>query len=431
MRDFALTVILLGIVPLILYRPHVGLLAWAWVAFMNPHREVYAYLHSANLNLIIASLTIVALTFSQEKWFPRLSLTLVVMLSFAAWTTLTTYTAIDYSMASTAWSLNIKTFVLAVLVATLIERPSRIHALILIIVISLGYWGAMAAMQTLASMGHANLTGPPGTMITDNNHLALALVLVLPLVEYCRFVSANKIVRRVSVGILCLLIVAISGSYSRGGVIALAVVLALLWWKTKRHLLAASFIGIALGLGLLILPQKWSDRMATIQTFQSDQSFHSRWEAWMTALRIGLDRPVVGAGFRATEDESTYEHYRPEGDSTKFRAVHSAYFQVLAEHGFVGLGLFAFMFFLAIRDCRWVAKKCSIINDLDWLVYLAGMLEIGFIGYAVGGAALSVAYYDVFVVLIAVSSLLRDYAQREIEVLQDIRRNTPARRAAR
>ena len=44
MRDVALTIILLGIVPLIFYRPHVGVLAWAWVAFMNPHREVYSYL---------------------------------------------------------------------------------------------------------------------------------------------------------------------------------------------------------------------------------------------------------------------------------------------------------------------------------------------------------------------------------------------------
>ena len=35
MCDTALTAILLGILPLIFYRPHVGLLVWAWIAFMN------------------------------------------------------------------------------------------------------------------------------------------------------------------------------------------------------------------------------------------------------------------------------------------------------------------------------------------------------------------------------------------------------------
>ena len=40
MRDAALVMIFLGIIPLILYRPHVGVLAWAWVALMNPHKEV-------------------------------------------------------------------------------------------------------------------------------------------------------------------------------------------------------------------------------------------------------------------------------------------------------------------------------------------------------------------------------------------------------
>src|ERR1039457_5046746 len=189
MRDVVLTMILLGIVPLIFYRPHVGVLACAWVSFMNPHREVYSYLQAANLNLVITSLTIVALTFSREKWLPRLSSTLVVILIFAAWTTLTTVTAINYDLSFEFWSRNIKTFIFAVFVAILIDRPSRIHALMLVIVISIGYWGAVDAQQTLVSMGQARLTGPPGSMIQDNNTLALALVMVFPLVEYCRYVS--------------------------------------------------------------------------------------------------------------------------------------------------------------------------------------------------------------------------------------------------
>jgi probable O-glycosylation ligase (exosortase A-associated) len=216
---------------------------------------------------------------------------------------------------------------------------------------------------------------------------------------------------------MILTVAAILGTYSRGGLIALVVVFAALWWRTQRHLLTAGFLVTAAIAILVIFPQKWNNRMATIETYDSDDSFQSRVDAWKTALRIGFDRPFVGAGYRATEETSIYARYNPENKKTHGRAVHSVYFEVLADHGFVGFGLFAFMLFLAFRNCRWVAKKCSSMHDLQWLAYLASMLEVGFIGYAVGGAALSVAYYDVFLVLIVVSSLLRDYAQREVKAL--------------
>src|SRR6476646_6334031 len=121
MRDAALTIILLGMIPLIFYRPHVGLLAWAWVAFMNPHRETYSYLQDANINLFITILTSVSLFFAQEKRLPRLNPTLAVMITFVAWTTFTTFTAIDYDQSSTYWLFYTKSFLLALFVAILIN----------------------------------------------------------------------------------------------------------------------------------------------------------------------------------------------------------------------------------------------------------------------------------------------------------------------
>ena len=96
--------------------------------------------------------------------------------------------------------------------------------------------------------------------------------------------------------------------------------------------------------------------------------------------------------------------------------MHSAYFQVLGDHGFIGLALFLLMFFLGFRNCRRVVRECSKLEDLQWLVYLARMLEVGFIGFAVGAAALSAAYYDVFLVLIVVASQVKDFSRRQIAV---------------
>jgi probable O-glycosylation ligase (exosortase A-associated) len=417
MRDAALVITLLGIIPLILYRPHAGVLAWAWLALMNPHRESYSF-QDSNLNFLIACLTFTALVFSGKKPFTKLNGTLIVIIMFALWTTVTTFAALNYDLSFDYWHQTIKTFIFLLIIATVIDRPSRLHALIFVIVISIGYWGVVSMVQTVASLGHASLTGPPGSMIGDNNQLAVALVMVLPLAEYCRNVSESKLVRNVCSGLLICLIVAILGTYSRGGLIALVAALIIFWWKSKSRLLATSIIGILIGL-VVMLPQEWNERMQTIQTYQEDNSFQGRLWAWKTAIRIGLDRPVVGAGYRATEDPAIYRHYKAEGDPTPLRAVHDAYLQVLADHGFVGLGLFALMFFFAFRNCRWVVKRCSNTPDLYWLAYLARMMQVGFVGYAVGAMALSVPYYDLFLVLIVLSSVIRDYAQREATALED------------
>ena len=254
--------------------------------------------------------------------------------------------------------------------------------------------------------------------MSDNNLLALALVMVLPLLEYCREVSWNKTIKLICILVITLTIVAILGTYSRGGLIAFSAVLVSFWWRSKRHLLTIGLVIAATAAVIFILPQKWNERMATIEAAQSDQSFMSRLQAWKTAIWIGVDRPMVGAGYRATEKASIYAHYNPEAEVTRGSAIHNAFLQVLADHGFVGLALFGLMFFMAIGNCRWVATRCSSLNQLKWLAYLASMLEIGFIGYGVGGAALSVAYYDVFLVLVVVSSLIKDYAKREVTSLE-------------
>ena len=418
MRDVALTIILLAIIPLVFLRPHVGVLAWAWVSLMNPHKEVYSFLAGANLNFFIACLTIVALIFSRERHLPKLNQTLIVMMFLAAWTTITTYAALNYDVAYDYWLRTIKTFGFLLIMVMIIDRASRLHSLILIIVVSIGYWGVLTAVRTVASLGHSVLAGAPDTMIGDNNALALALVMVLPLVEYCRYVSSSALVRNACSATLICFVVAILGTHSRGGLIALAVVLIALWWKSKSRLLAAGIIGISI-VSIVLLPQQWSEKMSTIQTYQEVQTFQERVWTWTTAIRIGLDRPIIGAGYKAMEDPATYQHYRAEGDTIRSKAVHDAYLQVLAEHGFVGLALFAFMFFLSFRNCRWVVKRCSNTPDLYWLRYLASMLEIGLIGYAVGAIALAVAYYDLFLMMIALSSIMRDYAQHELKDRED------------
>ena len=43
MRDIAVTAVVFGLLPFILWRPHIGMLVWTWLGLMNPHRLCYTF----------------------------------------------------------------------------------------------------------------------------------------------------------------------------------------------------------------------------------------------------------------------------------------------------------------------------------------------------------------------------------------------------
>lgn len=75
-------------------------------------------------------------------------------------------------------------------------------------------------------------------------------------------------------------------------------------------------------------------------------------------------------------------------------AAHSIYFQVLGNHGFVGLFIFLCLWLLTYRYAGWLNKNAVSIPQARWAADLGGMIQVALIGYAVGGAFLSLAYFD-------------------------------------
>jgi hypothetical protein len=76
-------------------------------------------------------------------------------------------------------------------------------------------------------------------------------------------------------------------------------------------------------------------------------------------------------------------------------AAHSIYFQALGEHGFVGLGLYLLLGFLIWRTGSWIIRNTSSREDYRWASGLATMLQVSLVGFSVGGAFLSLLYFDV------------------------------------
>src|SRR5688572_32604800 len=101
-------------------------------------------------------------------------------------------------------------------------------------------------------------------------------------------------------------------------------------------MLAIVLLAIAIPVAMSTLPAQWFGRMETIQTYEKDGSAMGRIEAWKVATRMGKDRPLLGFGFRPFSPEM-FKRYGYTGGQD----AHSIFFQVLAEHGFTGLFLYA------------------------------------------------------------------------------------------
>jgi len=141
-----------------------------------------------------------------------------------------------------------------------------------------------------------------------------------------------------------------------------------------------------------------------------------RIEAWKTSVYVALDHPLVGGGFAALGKAGTYVIYLPgfrTGDKTA--DAHSIYFEVLVEHGFVGLFLFLLLGYLALQTCRSIVRQTRNNPELFWMRDLASMIHVSLIGYAASGAFLGLAYFDFYYTLLAVLTslycLLKKYQQ--------------------
>lgn len=405
MRDIVLVLGMAFYVPMAMIAPAAGLLCWEWFSIMSPHREVYSFAMGQPLNSVVAAATLLGWLVSRERkrWTP--DLLPKVMLAWLAWMTFNSLFSPVPEQTWHYWDRIVRILVPVFLVFILMTRKARIHGMIWTLVISLGFYGVKGGGFTILNGGHNIVFGPPDSMISDNNQLALAIVLELPLLYYLWQYSQFRLLRLGILVALGLQIAMVFGSYSRGGVIALAVILLLLWLRSNRKILYGIGGIVLVGAALGVMPDSFWQRLHTLNDVNSDASFQGRLMAWHVAWLYAAQHFPFGAGFYVPQLNVIFNAYFPNETS---HAAHSIYFQVLGEHGFIGLALYLSMLGLALYNASIVMRHTRGQPELAWAYDLADKMRISLIGFYVGGAALSVAYFDGYLVLIALTSTLRE-----------------------
>ncbi|MDZ7752508.1 MAG: putative O-glycosylation ligase, exosortase A system-associated [Gammaproteobacteria bacterium] len=404
MRDLFIAAVVFGALPFILKRTYIGVLVWSWIGYMNPHRLAYGFAYSFPWAQVVALATLVSLLINrEEKKFPITGLT-VVWLLFLVWMGITTVMAAYPDQAFDQLIKVAKIQLITLITVLVMYKPERIQMLVWTIALSIGFYGIKGGVFTIATAGAHRVWGPEGSFIWGNNEIALALLMVLPLFYFMRDMVENKWLRQGL--LLCMLLMAVSaiGSQSRGALLAGFSVLFFFWLKSQSKFLTG-IAGVTLTvLVFLFMPQSWHDRMGTIQTYQEDRSAMGRISHWEAAVNLANDR-LFGGGYDALLRSDMF--YRYANDPTYHVDAHSIYFEVLGDHGWIGLALFLLLGYIAFRTAGRLIRVTRGVEELSWVNTLARMLQVSLVAYATGGAFLGLAYFDLFYHIVAILVLLR------------------------
>ncbi len=399
MRGLFLFVLAAPWIAFALFKPHVGVLIWNWFSHMNPHLEVGGWVRTFPFLDFAAGCTIIGIILGRDKKsFPSHPIMLALILYFI-WVLFTTIAAFNVDLAIPKLTHFLKVLLFAFVAIIVMQSPMRLKAFVWIMALSLAYVAVKGGLFTILTGGGARVQGAGG-MIEDNNQLAMALSMFLP-VAYWHFQHPpHPLLKWPMLGATALVAISILGTQSRGGFVAFAAVMAMTLLKSNKK-----FVYIALVVPLVIgavtfMPDSWKNRIQSTENATEDDSFVGRVSMWKFSTNLAGDNILEGGGFDVFYDDKARELYMPSG--FKPRAPHSIYFEVLAEHGYVGLILFLSILFTGWYSAGSAAKRFRPYDQTKWLSDLCAAIQLSLVGYAVGGLTVNIATFDFFYHLLAV-----------------------------
>ena len=426
MRDLLLFAIIMGLIPLILYRPWLGILGWYWVGIMNPHRLTWGFMYDFQVAMLIGVVALAALVIAKDKKAPPLTAPTILIGLMAAYFTFTTFFAWAPEAAWNYWDQPMKIFLMTIVTTMLIHGKKRVELLAIVIVGSLAFYGIKGGLFTIMTGGQYHVLGPARSFIQGNTSLGLAMLMVLPLM----LVLARQATQRRLASFpdapwvswvgwggyaaFWLTGLATVFTYSRGALLGLAAIGPFVFAKMRYKAAMVIVCLLAAGTVIALVPEQLFDRARTIQEYEEDWSAMQRIQAWGVNWNIAVENPWTGAGFAMvnmpTELWLSYANFQGPWHPGA-RVAHSNYFQVLGHHGFAGFALYMMLLITVMVSLFRLARRARRSAETLWISEYAWAVLVGLIGYAVAGAFLDLAYFDLFYAYVALTVILRrEYA---------------------
>jgi hypothetical protein len=94
--------------------------------------------------------------------------------------------------------------------------------------------------------------------------------------------------------------------------------------------------------------------------------------------------------------------------------AHNILFETMADHGFIGLGLFLLLIVGTMVNLQRLSKRARQVPELEWAVDLGAMLQLSLVTFMAGSQFLSDATYSLPYEIAALSMAARGIVERRL-----------------
>jgi O-antigen ligase len=259
----------------------------------------------------------------------------------------------------------------------------------------------------------------------NRNDFAGIIVSTAPFAIFLALSSAKKLLQLEGFGYFALLLLGVIATNSRGGYLALIVVLGLvaLWNFNPRVLLVG---GIVVGSVLFRVSDVHWDRLSSVRfDLEQQGTGGQRLAAWGAGANMLAANPLFGIGVGEFSDSfvkyaTPKQKSRAGGDRLHQRInAHNTVVQIGAETGLLGLGVWLLLIAMSCRDIARALRLCRGDPGLRELRYLVLAIGIGFAGYFVEALFSNNAYYYQLYTFVALSVVVKRIIEHERAVAGD------------
>jgi len=419
-------IVAIGMVPIALVlafrNPFLLCLAFLLFSFFRLH-EAFPVLNPLHIPQALAIGTLLVLgthmVFRRIEiaWTPELKLFSI----FFGLITVGVLAATGRDLAIAYWTDTfVKIGIMVFAIASLARKPSDFAMAARAIVIA----GMMVAFVAIYNSAHqiglvegtrVTIGRDIGSVLGDPNDLSLVLAFPMSFAAALLLTPKTGFFGRVlgMVGIV-VIAMAILQTQSRGGLLGMVAVFSVFgvrMIKSKAVLIAVGVIGL---LGLFAVAGI-SGRQSggAAESGLVDESSEGRLHAWEAAISMAVHRPLTGVGLN--NYVANYYYYSDWWEGFA-KAVHSTWFSVLAEGGFVSFGIFIAMIVKVARTAHRSVKALSpAALGRDYNASAFGMAQAvlaGIAGFVVSGTFLTQGFTWPVYVLLALCVAVSRYAQR-------------------
>jgi probable O-glycosylation ligase (exosortase A-associated) len=382
-----------------LKRPYIALSCVIFVDILKPQNLSFSILANKPLSLIFTLIFFISLLINFRKCsIPNKKNTSVFLLLFMFWITITTQYAEFQYAAWYKYDYSIKTLLFALFIPFVLNSRIKIEFFIMIMISAIAYFIINGGMKTLfGTTGYGlelvfSRVGDSG--ITETSTLSMVSAFCLPFIYYLHQYSIfnNKWIKRILLALSFAAILTVIGTHARTGLVGLFVLSTLVLLKSQKKIKVLSSLFFVLILVISFAPQNWLDRMNTLTTANKESSAYGRLVVWKWTIDYVSTRPILGGGFMSFKaNAGQLGSYSSEDQDVDLRekggkAFHNVFFEVLGEHGYVGVFLYLSIIFYTWRNNRGIisnkgsppwAKSLSQVNTYALIVFCACGMFIG------------------------------------------------------